>query len=328
MPAIPVDEVELQARIESLVPEFSVAPITELQGGASSITYWTTLTKKDGTVEKVVVKVAPAGLEPSKNRDVLRQARVLEALKDRVPVPTVLAKHAGGDLPIPPFFIMSFEVGECVEPNFIPPGSIPAEDVRGRTLHAAEILGVLHQTDPEAVNLADEVPKTLREEVEHWINSFAVCDEDLREGTEDVGERLLATLPEQGPTTLIHGDYRLGNTLSEGPRVISVIDWEIWARSDARVDLAWFLMMSNPDAAMGRSAAEGMPANEELLSVYEHHRGAAVKDLEWFDALVRYKQAAAGALIARNARRRGKEAATAGGNGPLLTSARQLLGIA
>jgi len=328
MPAKPIDEVELQSRVDGLVPDATVAPITPLQGGASSITYWTTLTRTDGAVEKVVVKVAPAGIEPTRNRDVLRQARVLEALAEtEVPVPDVIAKHPGADLDIPPFFIMSFEAGDCVEPNFLPAGSIPADDVRGRELHAAEILGALHRTDPGDVGLADELPKTLKEEVEHWINAYAVCDEDLRAGSEDVAERLLATIPEQGPTTLIHGDYRLGNTLSEGNRVISVIDWEIWARSDARVDLAWFLMMANPDAAIGRPVSEGMPPNEELLSSYERSRGAGVKDLEWFAALVRYKQAAAGALIARNARRRGEESATAGGNVPLLTSARQLLGI-
>jgi aminoglycoside phosphotransferase (APT) family kinase protein len=328
VPAIPIDERELQARVEGLLPDASVAPVTPLQGGTSSITYWTTLTRSDGASEKFVVKVAPAGLEPTRNRDVLRQARVLEALaRTEVPVPRVLATHAGGGLEIPPFFIMSFEPGDCVEANFQPPGSIPANEVRERLLHAARILGVLHRTDPETVGLGDEVPKTLREEVETWVNAFGACDEDLRSGTEDVAERLFGTIPEQGPTTLIHGDYRLGNTLSEGTRVVAVIDWEIWARSDARVDLAWFLMMANPDAALGRSVAEGMPSNVELLSTYEGSRGATVKDLEWFGALVRYKQAAAAAIIFRNARRRGEEPAGAGSNAALLTSARHLLGI-
>jgi aminoglycoside phosphotransferase (APT) family kinase protein len=329
MPAIPIDEVELQARIVGLVPDGTVDPIEPLQGGTSSITYWTTLTGRDGAVEKVVVKVAPAGLEPTRNRDVLRQARLLEALRDtEVPVPRVLGQHPGGGLEVPPFFIMSFESGDCVEPNFLPAGSIPAEEVRGRALHAAKILGALHRTDPEEVGLSDEVPKTLQEEVQHWVNAFAVCDEDLRAGSDDVAQELMATVPEQGPTTLIHGDYRLGNTLSEADRVVSVIDWEIWARSDARVDMAWFLMMANPDAAIGRPVADGMPADKELLSVYEESRGTAVQDADWFAALVRYKQAAAGALIARNARRRGEETAVSGGNVALLTSARQLLGTA
>src|ERR1700728_2031662 len=104
MPAKPVDEVELQARIEGLIAEATVDPIKPLQGGTSSITYWTTLTGRDGAAEKVVVKVAPAGLEPTRNRDVLRQARVLEALRDtEVPVPRVLGQHPGEGLDFPPF---------------------------------------------------------------------------------------------------------------------------------------------------------------------------------------------------------------------------------
>jgi aminoglycoside phosphotransferase (APT) family kinase protein len=328
MPAKPIDEAELQARVESLLADADVAPISPLQGGTSSITYWTTLTRSDGE-EKVVVKVAPAGLEPTRNRDVLRQGRLLEALAStEVPVPRVLATHPGSGLDIPPFFIMSFEAGDCVEPNHLAPGTMPPEEVRGREIEAARIMGLLHRTDPAAVGLADEAPKTLTEEAQTWANTFSVCDDDLREGNEEVAERLLETVPEQGPTTLIHGDFRLGNTLSEGTRVVAVIDWEIWARSDARVDLAWFLMMANPDPALRRAVAEGMPPNEELLSAYESARGEPVKDLEWFAALVRYKQAAAGALIARNARRRGEANAGGSGKDTLLASARQLLGAA
>ena len=284
MPSTPIDETELRARIQSIVPAAEVAPVSPLQGGMASITYWTTLTR-GGEGEKVVVKVAPAGLEPTRNRDVLRQARLLDALAStEVPVPRVLAKHPGSSLDIPPFFIMSFEAGECVEPNFLPPDTVPPDEVRSRELEAARIMGLLHRTDPVAVGLADEEPKTLDEEAQTWVNTFSVCDDDLREGNEEVGERLLETVPAQGPTTLIHGDFRLGNTLSEGTHVVAVIDWEIWARSDARVDLAWFLMMANPDPTLQRPVAEGMPPNEELISAYESSRGTVVEDLEWFAA--------------------------------------------
>jgi len=139
-----------------------------------------------------------------------------------------------------------------------------------------------------------------------------------------VRDVLLASTPPAGSSALIHGDYRLGNTLSTGTRVISVIDWEIWAIADPRVDLAWFLMMCNPDESLGRPTAEGMPSSNELMNIYQEARGAKVDDLEWFGALVRYKQAAITALIVRNARRRGQ-------SGPLeaiaslLESARALL---
>jgi aminoglycoside phosphotransferase (APT) family kinase protein len=332
MPAKPIDEQDLRQRTEALLekvaPGCQIDAINPLQGGSSSITYWTTFRPVDGTVEKVVLKVAPAGLDPVKNRDVLRQARVLRAVQPTgVPVPRVLASHEGDPPDIPPFFIMSFENGDCVEPNSLPPGSLTADEVHHRELHAAGVLGALHRLDPAEIGLGDEPETTLEAEVDRWTNSFASCDEDLREGTEDVGRALAANVPPMGPTALLHGDFRLGNTLSQGQRVESVIDWEIWARGDARVDLAWFLMMANPDPDLGRHTAAGMPPNSDLLATYHAARGVEVSDLDWFAALVRYKQAAAGALITRNARRRGHPVSAASGNPGLLISARRLLGI-
>jgi aminoglycoside phosphotransferase (APT) family kinase protein len=332
MPATPIDEHDLQRRLETVLSADGggrVAPVTPLQGGTSSITYWTTFVDPGGAEQKVVVKVAPAGLEPTRNRDVLRQARVQRALeRTGVPVPRVLAEHAGTPPEIPPFFVMSFEAGDCIEPNsLLGDAALPAGEVRDREVEAARILGVLHQIDPESVGLGTEPETSLESEVDRWRNAFSVCDEDLRAGNEDVGEALVASAPATGTTTLMHGDFRLGNTLSRGHDVVSVIDWELWARGDARVDLAWFLMMANPDAALGRPTADGMPSDDELLATYQTARGTEVADLGWFAALVRYKQAAAGALIARNARRRGQEVATAAGNSALLDSARQLLGI-
>jgi hypothetical protein len=87
-------------------------------------------------------------------------------------------------------------------------------------------------------------------------------------------------------------------------------------------------MMANPDPALGRPTAEGMPGDAELLSAYEHTSGAKVSDLEWFAALVRYKQAAASALIIRNSRRRGREVAPVdNAQNPMLVSARHMLGL-
>jgi aminoglycoside phosphotransferase (APT) family kinase protein len=328
--AVPIDEKDLQERatavVEVAAPGSVLGPLVQLQGGASSITFWAELSGGTSDVSKVVVKVAPAGLEPTKNRDVLRQARVQRALADtNVPCPRVLAEHEGFPPGVPPFFVMSFEGGDCVEPNSLSvEESLPAGEVRARELDAARVLGVLHSLDPKAVGLGDEEAVTPKQELDRWTSSLAACDEDLRTGYEEVRDLLEAAVPAVDQVSLIHGDFRLGNTLSQGNEVISVIDWEIWARSDPRVDLAWFLMMGNPDADLGRRVSDGMPSDEELISAYQTSRGQAVGDLDWFRALVRYKQAAITALLNRNARRRGKQP-TMSGTPHLLRSAAKLL---
>jgi len=311
MPVVPIDEDELNRRAGAAVaaelPGATLSSLAKLQGGASSITYRSSL---GGTAEgDVVLKVAPAGVAPTKNRDVLRQAGLQTALQGTgVPAPLVVATDAGAPPEVPPFYIMAFAEGDCVEPNSLPADkSLPPGEVRARELDAARILGLLHASDPVALGLGDEPEVTPQEELDRWSSSLATCDEDIRAGHDEVLERLAATVPAADRSSLIHGDYRLGNTLSTGDRVVSVIDWEIWARSDARVDLAWFLMMANPDPELGRRITAGMPEAAELIDVYQRARGAEVKDLHWFEALVRYKQAAISALIIRNARRRGVE---------------------
>ena len=303
MPAVPIDESDLYQRASALLGS-GLGSLNKLQGGSSSITYWADLT--GGAAAKVVLKVAPAGLEPTKNRDVLRQARIQRALQGTgVPCPMVLAEHAGAPPEVPPFYVMAFEDGDCVEPNSLPEAeSLPPDEVGARELDAARIGGILHTLDPDVLGLSDEPEVTPSQELDRWASSLEVCDEDIRAGHEEVRDALRSSVPAPDQTRLIHGDFRLGNTLSAGTRVVSVIDWEIWARSDPRVDVAWFLMMCNPDPELGRRTTEGMPSDKELVAAYEEARGTELKDLHWFRSLVRYKQAAIMALIKRNARKR------------------------
>jgi aminoglycoside phosphotransferase (APT) family kinase protein len=333
MPAKPIDESELQVRAERAVAGAEsgaqLGPIQPLQGGTSSITYRATITVPEGAPRDVVLKVAPAGLAPTKNRDVLRQARLQRALTGTgVPVPAVVADDGGDPPEIPPFYVMSFEAGDCVEPSGLSGDKrLPAAEVRDRMLDAARILEVLHSVDPESVRLvAGEDTVSPGAELDRWVQSLQACDEDLRVGG-DVRERLVAEVPDAAQSALIHGDFRLGNTMSTGDHVVAVIDWEIWSLGDPRVDLAWFLMACNPDERLNRPVAAGAPGNAELIDTYQQARGAEVRDLAWFEALVRYKQLAVTALLIRNARRRGQANTMGASLNPLQDSARHLLGL-
>ena len=69
--------------------------------------------------QRVVVKVAPPGVEPIAHRDVLRQARLIRALDPTaVPVPQVLWEDAGAPPEVPPLFVMSYLGGDSLEPLF------------------------------------------------------------------------------------------------------------------------------------------------------------------------------------------------------------------
>ena len=76
MPAVPIDEQDLYQRAVAVLGQQSsggeLGPLAPLHGGQSSLTYWATY-QSGAEEQRVVVKVAPAGLAPTKNRDVLRQ---------------------------------------------------------------------------------------------------------------------------------------------------------------------------------------------------------------------------------------------------------------
>jgi aminoglycoside phosphotransferase (APT) family kinase protein len=295
--------------------EVRVRDVEPLLGGTSSLTYSAQV--EGPSEERIVLKVAPPGLEPVRNRDVLRQAKVFDVLVDvpGVAVPRVFGTSEGDPPETPPLFVMNFVPGESYEPVLNPPRpDLSAEVIEARALAAARMMAALHAADTSA--LGDERETDLAREVGRWTKAFSTVDDDLRGGERAgrVQEALEKTLPESLPSVILHGDYRLGNMQIEGTKIGALIDWEIWSLGDPRLDLAWFLLNSDPRHPS--SPAEGqarMPTSDRLIAAYAEAAGRPAEGLGWFAALVRYKQAAASALIVKNSRRLAKEGVDADG---------------
>jgi aminoglycoside phosphotransferase (APT) family kinase protein len=304
-----IDIAELSARVRRALsgehPTVAVGDVKRVHGGASSLSFEVRLT--GGPVDRAVVKVAPPRLEPVRNRDVLRQAKILRVLRQApgVAVPEVLATDPGEPPDRPPLYVMTYARGECFEPvsdEGTPPH--PSE-VAGRAREAAAMLARLHEFD-SAGSISEETVYSSRQEVTRWIRAFeSVSDDDIRPTLAgECGDRLLASIPEARRPVVTHGDYRLGNMLCESTTVNAIIDWEIWSLNDPRIDLAWFLLMCDSDRpALLIRHDVGMPPPSELMSIYEGTAGNSVADMNWYGALARFKQAAASALIVKHNRR-------------------------
>src|SRR3546814_11937045 len=107
----------LEKAVANWAPAASLVDLRPLTGGSSSLTFVATLIGADH--DQVVVKMAPQGLPPVRNRDVLRQARLMRALE---PLPQVLITRSlfeveAESLEAPPFFVMDMVPGECLEPR-------------------------------------------------------------------------------------------------------------------------------------------------------------------------------------------------------------------
>lgn len=285
---------ELSARLAPL----GVRGLRRLAGGASSLTYTGTIAGD----RDVVAKVAPAGVAPVLHRDVLRQGRLLRALAGTtVPVPAVLWEDTGDPPDVPPLFVMDFVAGTSLEPLFdLGDDHEDVATVADRMRNATRALAALHALDPASVGLGNEPVVGLTDEVDRWCRLLDTVDPALAPGWGDVAGALRSTEPDARPSTIVHGDFRLGNLLAVGATIAAVVDWEIWSIGDPRVDLGWFLVNADPDTYRRPTRyVDALPSPDELAAIY-----GDVPDLGWFQALACFKSTATWSLIVKHNRRR------------------------
>lgn len=219
---------------------------------------------------------AATGLSPGAHA-VDREVRVLRALEgSTVPVPRVLHFEADAGLVGTPFYVMERLHGRIL-PWLRSPGPTPDER-REMVLQMADALGALHALDWGALGLADYgragayFPRQLERLDRQWQALAGTVADDA--GT--VLRWLGAHLPVESPTTLIHGDFRLGNLIfqPDSPRIAGVLDWELSTLGDplsdlAYVLLAWHLPPGVFDGVCGPDRATlGIPDEAEVRARY------------------------------------------------------------
>lgn len=290
-------------------PDAQVSDPVTMDGGISSLTFGARLTRGATDELPIVIKVAPPGLKPTHNRDVLRHARVMRALADApgLEVPEILFEDDGD----PPLFAMRFVPGQAYEPKIESVSAPPsAETIDGRARAAARMLAALHTQDPRSLPIGDEPTLTLEAELTRWAQLYTTVPDDLRGPERELLGELETTMPDPVPARIVHGDYRLANILFDGDTPRAVIDWEIWSVGDPRTDIAWLLMHADPvhrlDAgADGPSerAAAGMPKPSQLFAEYSGHAPQDADAVSWFLGFCHYKAASTIAAIVKRGRR-------------------------
>jgi len=282
-------------------PGASLDALRPLEGGRSGVTLIADVAGAD--LDRVVVKAAPEGRAAVGRHDVLRQARVIAALAgvDGVVVPEVVAT---GEDPVA-FFAMTCSAGEAVEPVLDAAHvQLAPALVRDRAVAATQMLAALHRFEqvPPPPGATVEPVTDLADELRRWQTTADAADPTILVGGTTLAGLLAARLPADDlPPVLVHGDYRLGNIVFDGPRPTGLIDWEIWGRTHPGVDLGWLLVFCDPALFPGIGVpVAGLPSAEELLDLYWSHGGCRFEDVAWFAAFGRFKMAA---IMAHNLRR-------------------------
>ncbi len=109
-------------------------------------------------------------------------------------------------------------------------------------------------------------------------------------------------MPESGEATIVHGDYRLGNTMfapGAPPRLIAIFDWELATIGDPLADIGYLLATwaqpGDPDNAIsalgGITRQPGFPTREQIVERYEQGSGRSMSSIPWYMALALWKSA-------------------------------------
>ena len=223
-------------------PRWRECNVALISGGKSNLTY-----RVACDAGEVVLRRPPLGHVLPTAHDMAREFRVQSALGGtRVPVPRTLYLADAGSVLGVPFYLMERVVGHVCR-NQLPPGygdmAAEREAIGGALI---DTLAHLHAIDPAAVGLADFgrgagfMERQLRRWSKQWESSKAA---DLP-ALDSLRDELARTVPGQVAVTIVHGDYRLDNTVLHPTRpgeIVAVLDWEMSTVGDPLADLGALL---------------------------------------------------------------------------------------
>lgn len=271
---------------------------TPIGEGHSNVTY---LIERGDT--QVVLRRPPRPPLPPSAHDVLREARLLRALRPTAArVPDVLAVCDDEATIGAPFYVMALVEGEAIVASLPSALDTPAER-RRISEQLIDALVEIHAVDWRAAGLEDFGKPTgyLERQLRRFGGLWELNKTREIPAVESVGTWLAEHLPSSGTATIVHGDYRLGNTMFalDGPaHLAAVLDWEMATIGDPLADIGYLCMMwaqaGDPieglRAALGNvTRAEGFYTRDQLIARYEERSGRPVGDVRWYITLALWK---------------------------------------
>ncbi|GAW34800.1 putative aminoglycoside phosphotransferase [Roseovarius sp. A-2] len=271
-----LDHAALRAWLSVRWPGAGDPETQRISGGQSNPTWF--VTRGD---LRLVLRGKPAGPTLPGAHAIEREYRVQEALSHTdVPVPKMLHLEEDAGILGTPFYVMERLEGrvfaDCTLPDLTP------EERHEIYLDMARTLARLHAVRPEAVGLGDygKPGNYFARQIARWSRQYAESGSPRIADLDHVIGWLNDNMPpDDGATSIAHGDFRLGNLMIHPtePRVIAVLDWELSTLGHPLADLGYCVMPwhSSPDEYGGLLGtdweAAGIPTQEAFVAEYHAH---------------------------------------------------------
>ncbi len=273
-----------------------------IEGGRSNLTY----VIRDRGRSWVLRRPPLAHVLPTAH-DMGREYRVLSALGPTgIPVPRTIGLCQDEAVLGVTFYVMERVEGYTIRDAYPPglPDTPQARTAMSRSL--VRTLAELHAVDPEAVGLGDfgRPDGYLERQVRRWWSQWEMSRTRELPSMDELRTRLQRGRPEQTAPGIVHGDYRLDNTLidpHDPARIAAILDWEMCTLGDPLADLGLLLVYwadhtDDPErlAAFALSpltAQAGFLSRAELVEEYRRQSSRPLDHLDWYVALGFYKLA-------------------------------------
>ena len=272
-----------------------------ISGGKSNLTY----SVSDGT-STWVLRRPPLGHVLPTAHDMAREYTVINALGP-TPVPVPIAYAFCDDVAVngAPFYVMEKVEGRIAS-TASDLASFGVDGARRCSEQLIDVLAAIHHVNWKDVGLSEfgrpdgYLARQVRRWNQQWEGSKEAGCPDVAAITE-LANRLANSVPTSSEPTIVHGDYRLDNTMlaADDPgRVIAVLDWEMSTLGDPLADLGLFLLYwgrdeSSASAVAGAaiSAELGFMSRAEIVDRYAKATGIDLESLEWYEIFAAYKLA-------------------------------------
>jgi aminoglycoside phosphotransferase (APT) family kinase protein len=268
-----------------------------ISGGRSNLTYAVT----DSSGRRWALRRPPLGKRLASAHDMAREHRILAALGPTdVPVPQVVALCQDESVNGAPFYVMDFVEGLVLRTRQEAEKAFDEGERRAIGERVVDTLVAIHAVDPDAVGLGDVGRKAdyVARQLHRWHGQWEKSKTREIELIDDVHRRLSERVPEQGPPTIVHGDYRLDNViLSPAGEVAAVVDWELCTLGDPLADVGMLLVYwSEPgDELMPLfdppTTASGFPPRDEVKRRYAELSARDLAEIDFYVALACWKLA-------------------------------------
>lgn len=302
------NEQSLRDYLCKLLGDESAFVVEAHHGGHSNETYFLEWGNRE-----LVLKGTPLDKKTEDAHDVGREFRIMEALEGTdVPVPNLLSFCDDPEVIGAEFILMDRIHGDVLHDE---PKRFASPDRRATIAEETiEAMAHIHTTDYRELGLGElGNPEGYKErQIETWSKQL---DWAFSKTGREVDELLamkswLRENTRPAPTTsLVHGDYRLGNIMfgeQSDPKIEAVLDWELSTIGDPLIDLGWLLLMwqepDDPECAIPEwmspfTSRDGYPKREGLVESYEAKSDIQVENLLYYETLAAFKLAASGELV-------------------------------